>query len=163
MDPNKNEEKINSAYLLIYELLKKKPIKIKVDDDESGEFKLKNNENVISYDKNNAEKIEEKYEVTKLKDAYSEEELLKKMFYNSDEHSFFKYIPYNEVQKEVNKAYFSEVFNDNKAYDYIHGSNRVINFNNSLIQILTETIENESFNIINKKLKSEEYNIRSSC
>ena len=157
VDPNKNEEKKNSAYLLIYELLKKKPIKIKVEDKEGSEFKEKNNDNTIAYGKNNVEEIEEKYDITKLKDAYSEEELFKKMFYNSDEYSFYKYIPYNEVQKEVNKAYFSEVFNDNKAYDYIHGSNRVINFNNSLIQILTETIENESFNIINKKLKSEEY------
>ena len=159
INPNKNEEKKNSAYLLFYELLKKNPIKIKMNEDEVNEFKNKNknNENVISYDKSNFEEIEEKYDITKLKDAYSEEELLKKMFYNNDENSFYKYIPYNEVQKYVNKRYFSEVFNDNKIYDYMFGNNKVINFKNSLIQILIEVIENESFNIINKRLKSEEY------
>ena len=128
-----------------------------MNDDEANEFKNKNNENVISYDQKNFEEIEEKYDTTKLKDAYSEEELFKKMFYKSDEFSFYKYIPYNEIQKCVNKKYFSEVFNDNKIYDYIYGNNKVINFNNSLIQVLIEAIENESFNIINKKLKSEEY------
>ena len=62
------------------------------------------------------------------------------MFYKSDEFSFYKYIPYNEIQKCVNKKYFSEVFNDNKIYDYIYGNNKVINFNNSLIQVLIEAI-----------------------
>ena len=137
--------------------MKKKPIKIKVEDNEANEFRLKYNEDVISYDKDNAEEIEEKYDITKLKDAYSEEELFKKMFYKNDEYTYYKYIPYNEVQKYVNKKYFTEVFNDNKIYDYIYGNNKVINFNNSLIQLLTEAIENESFNITNKNLKSEVY------
>ena len=60
INPNNNEEKKNSAYLLFYELSKKKPIKIKMNDVEVNEFKNKNNENVISYDKNNFEEIEEK-------------------------------------------------------------------------------------------------------
>ena len=160
MDQNKNEEKKNSAYLLFYELLKKKPIKIKVDDKEGSDFKLKHNEDTICYDKDQFEEIEEKYDITKLKDAYSEEELFKKMFYYSEEYSFYKYIPYDNgdnVQKKVNKKYFSEVFYDNQIYDYNYGSNKVINFNNSLIQLLTEAIEKESFNIINRNLKCEEY------
>ena len=127
-----------------------------MSEDEANEFKLKNKEHVISYNKNNIKEIEEKYDITKLKDAYNEEELFKKIFYNIDENSFYKYIPYNGVQKYVNKKYFSEVFNDNKTYDYIYRNN-VINFNNSLLEILTEMIENESFSIEKKKLKSEEY------
>ena len=43
--------------------------------------------------------------------------------------------------KKNNKKYFSEVFNDNKIYDYIYGNNKVINFNNSLIKLLTEVIK----------------------
>ena len=39
--------------------------------------------------------------------------------------------------KKNSKKYFSEVFNDNKIYDYISGNNKEINFNNSLLQILT--------------------------
>ena len=153
----KAEKSKGNAYLLFYELARKKPIKIKLSEDEANEFKLKNKEHVISYNKNNIKEIEEKYDITKLKDAYNEEELFKKIFYNIDENSFYKYIPYNGVQKYVNKKYFSEVFNDNKTYDYIYGNNKVINFNNSLLEILTEMIENESFSIEKKKLKSEEY------
>ena len=141
IDPNKNEEKKSSAYLLFYELLKKKPIKIKVEDDEANEFKLKYNDHVISYGKNNKEEIEEKYDITKLRNSCNEKELFKKMFKKRDEYSFYRYIPYNEVQKYVNKRYFSEVFNDNKIYDYIYGNNKVINFNNSLIKLLTEVIK----------------------
>ena len=157
INKNTKEEKKNSAYLLFYELLKKKPIIIKFNDYEANEFKLKNNKSVISYNKNNLQEIEEKYDITKLSNSYNEEDLYNKMFYNNDEYSYYKYIPYNDIQKYVNKTYFSEVFNDNKIYDYIYGNNKVINFKNSLIQILTKIIKNESFNIINKKLKSEEY------
>ena len=35
-----------------------------MNDVEVNEFKNKNNENVISYDKNNFEEIEEKYDIT---------------------------------------------------------------------------------------------------
>ena len=121
-------------------MLKKKPIKIKFNDYEANEFKLKNNKSVISYNKNNLQEIEEKYDITKLSNSYNEEDLYNKMFYNNDEYSYYKYIPYNDIQKYVNKTYFSEVFNDNKIYDYIYGNNKVINFKNSLIQILTKII-----------------------
>ena len=157
INKNTKEEKKNSAYLLFYELLKKKPFIIKFNDYEANEFKLKHNERVISYGKNNLQEIEEKYDITKLNNSYNEKDLYNKMFYNNDEYSYYKYIPYNDIQKYVNKKYFSEVFNDNKIYDYIYGNNKVINFKNSLIQILIEIIKNESFNIRDKNLKSEEY------
>ena len=126
-------------------------------NDEAKDFKLKNKVDHILYSKYNIEEIEEKYDITKLKDAYNEEELFKKMFHKMDEYIFYKYIPYNYIQKYINKKYFLEVFNDNKIYDFIYGSNKVMNFNNSFIQLLTEVIKNESFNILDKKLKKEEY------
>ena len=138
-----------SAYLLFYELSKKKPIKILLNQNEIEK------EKIIEYNKDNLNKIEKEYDITKLKDAKNEEELQNTIFHNTEENSYYKYIPYDDNPKNVIKEYFSEVLKDNKIYDYLYGKNKIISFNNPLIQILMGVINNESFTI--KDLTFEEY------
>ena len=143
------EPKKYSAYLLFYELSKKKPIKILLSPNEIEK------EKVIEYNKDNLNKIEKEYDITKLEDAKDEEELKNTIFHNTEENSYYKYIPYDDNPKNVVKEYFGEVLRDNKIYDYLYGKNKIISFNSPLIQILMGVINNESFSI--KDLKFEEY------
>ena len=134
-----NEEIHQSAYLLFYELSKKKPIKIMVNENE-----IQNNEKIIKLNKEN----EGKYNITKLNNNIKERELSKELFYNEEEKYYYKLIPYNKITKNISKEYFHEVINDNKIYDYLTGNNKIISFNNYFIQILIKFFESESFDII---------------
>ena len=55
----------------------------------------------------------------------------------------------------INKEYVLEVFNDNKIYECIFGD-KIIDINNSLIKILLDLINNDSFNIKEQKLSYHE-------
>ena len=147
---DKNEEIHQSAYLLFYELSKKKPIKIIVNENE-----IQNNEKIISINKVN----EGKYNITKLNNNINERELSKAIFYNEEENNYYKIIPYNKIPKNIPKEYLYEVINDNKIYDYITGNNRIISFNNYLIQVLIKFFELESFDIIKYNFDFEIYKI----
>ena len=68
-----NEEIHQSAYLLFYELSKKKPIKIMVNENE-----IQNNEKIIKLNKEN----EGKYNITKLNNNIKERELIFHLFQN---------------------------------------------------------------------------------
>ena len=157
--PDSDEDKKYSAYLLFYELKKKKPIKILLNKKEV----QKNGENIIEYFNDNLEEIESEYDTTKLENAKAEEEVLSKVFHNTSDDSYFKYVPYNDIEKNVNKEYVSEVLADNKFYCYKYGKNKIINFNNKLLEILIKLLDendnkNESFNII-KDLEFEDIKI----
>ena len=145
---NTREEKEKSAYLLFYELSKKKPIKILLKDNEIEKYKK---ENIIEYNQNNLEIIEKQYDVTSLKDNYDEKELMNKIFHNAEEKKYFKYDTYDNIEKAVPKEYFIEVLKDNKLYDYLNGC-KVININNNLVKLVIAIIEKESFNIMNYNL-----------
>ena len=93
------QEKEKSAYLLFYELSKKKPIKILLQENEVEIYKKNNGENIIEYNNNNLEEIEKKYDVSKLKDNYDEKELMDKIFHNTDKNNYFKFILYDDIKK----------------------------------------------------------------
>ena len=137
-----NEEISKSAYLLIYELSKKKPMKIMINENE-----IENSEDTISFDNSNSIAIKKEYNVIKLKDPYDEKELVKKIFYNKDDNSYYKFISYDSVTKNIPKEYLDEVFKDNKLYDYLNGINRVIDFNNYLLEIIIKCFETSIINI----------------
>ena len=150
------EEKEKSAYLLIYELSKKKPIKISLEDNEIEKYNKDNKYSIIECNKNNLEIIEKQYDVTSLKDNYDEKELMNKIFHNTEDKKCFKYDSYDNIEKGVPKEYFIEVLKDNKIYDYLNGC-KVININNNLVKIVIAIIEKESFNLMNYELNFFEY------
>ena len=141
-----DEETNKSAYLLFYELSKKKPMKILLDENQK-------NDNCIVVDENNYNK----YNITELNNNIDENDLTNKIFYNKNESNYYKYIPFDNIPKNINKEYLSEVIKDNKIYDYIYGNNRIIDFNNYLVQILLKYIEQDSFIIIDYHLDFEIY------
>ena len=142
-EEDNNEDKKNSAYLLFYELSKKKPVKIVLDENEiNGK-----NVNIVEYNKNNFEEIENEYDIARLEKGKDENIILNTIFKNTDDNSCYKYVNYDDINKNVNKEYFLEVFNENKTYDCIYGVNAFINFNNNLMKLIIEVIEKDSFNI----------------
>ena len=152
--PDSDEDKKYSAYLLFYELSKKKPIKMSLNEKEADKYKGNNGENIIEYLNDNLEEIEREYDTTKLNNAKDEKEVLNKVFHNNEDNSYFKYVLYNDdIEKNVNKEYVSEVLADNKFYCYKYGNNKIINFNNKLLEILIKLLDendnkDECFNII---------------
>ena len=111
------------------------------------------NDSCIEVDKNNYYK----YNITELNNNIDDKELTNKIFYNKDESYYYKYIPFDNIPKNINKEYLSEVIKDNTIYDYIYGNNRIIDFNNYLLQIILKFIEKDSFNIIHYHLDFEIY------
>ena len=135
---NSNEEINKNAYLLFYELSKKKPMKILVNKNE-----IENGSKIIKNDD------ERQYDITKLNNNIHEKELTNLFFFDKEENTYFKYIPYHNISKNVPKEYLREVIKDNKELDYLHGRNRIINFKDYLIQIIIELFEKNSLKIIN--------------
>ena len=146
------EEKKKSAYLLFYELSKNKPIKISLNQNEIREYK----DNIIEYNNNQIKEIEKKYDISKLNNAFDEKDLLKKAFINKENNEYYKYISYNDIQKNVNKEYLLEVLKDNKTFENLYGT-RAINMSNNLIKILLQYLNKEDFQIKDKKFTLDEY------
>ena len=156
INEEKREGKKKSAYLLFYELNKKKPIKISLNKNEIELYKEKNKESIIEFDNNQIDKLEKKYDVSKLNNACDEKVLYDKVFINKEKNDYYKYISYDDIKKNVNKEYFLEVLKDNKIYDNIYGT-KDININNSLIKILLRIIIEKDFNIKKLNFKYNEY------
>ena len=140
------KEKYNSAYLLIYELSKKKPIKVALKENEVEDLKKKDNINVEEFKKDNSEEIDNKYDVTKLNNICDEKELPNKVFHNIDNNDYYKYESYENIPQNICKEYLLQVLKDNKTYDNLYGK-KIINFDNSLIKMLLDIINKESINI----------------
>ena len=100
-----DQKKLNSAYFLVYELSKKKPIKIALNENEINKIKIENNINIEKVNKENEEKIEKEYDVSKLNNPFDEKELLNKVFYNTDEKEYYKYVSYDNIPKNINNIY----------------------------------------------------------
>ena len=154
ISPETKEERKENAYLLFYELSKKKPLKISIKENEID--KENNKENIVEYNDNNMEEIKKKYDNTKLNNSFDEKELMNKIFHNTEKNNYFKYISYDDIQREVHKEYFLEVLKDNKLYEYLYG-NKIINYNNYLIQLITKIIEGKNFNIKEKNISFDDY------
>ena len=138
-----DEDSHHNAYLLFYELKKKKPMKIMLDERE-----INNSEDVIDFDQNNQKTVEKQYDVTKLTNPYNEKELVNKYFYNKDNNSYYQYKSYNDFIKKIPKEYLMEVIKDNKLYDFLKGKGRVIDFNNYLIKIILNGFKSNISDII---------------
>ena len=146
------EESNRSAYLLFYELSKKKPIKTVIDENE-----IENKNNIIEVNKDNYENIQKEYDITKSGKGIKENDLFSKIFYKKEKNVYYKYIPYKDIPKNIPKEYLSEVFNENKIFDYLKGKNRIIDFNNYLLKIIIKLIDSNSFDITRYKLDFDTY------
>ena len=107
------EQNSQNAYLLIYERVKKTPIKVLIDkknisDEMKRNIKEFNNDEIKSFNKN--------YDISKKDSTVSEEELYKIIFYNKDINEYYKYMPFYSIPKCAPKEVYDEIMNENKNF-----------------------------------------------
>ena len=96
-----------TAYLLIYERIKKSPIKIIKN---INEFNI--NENQTNIINNNEKEIfNKKYDIYYKNSNIKEQDLYKLIFHNkiNDKDEYFQYIPYYSINKEIPKDVFKSI------------------------------------------------------
>ena len=141
-----------TAYLLIYERIKKSPIKIVISNKV---FNMdKNHLNIIN--NNEKELFNKKYDIYYRNSNIKEEDLYNLVFHNQikikdkDEyyHEYYKYIPYYSIKKEVPKD----------LYDYIMKENSSVNGSksNSLLSSIYNSISSEKENYLSNYFYSED-------
>ena len=100
-----------NAYLLIYERVKKTPIKVLINEKNISEDE-KNN--VIEFKKDEEESINSKYDISKLNNNINEEELYKKIFHNNDYNEYYKITQFYKILKYAPKFLFNKIKYENK-------------------------------------------------
>lgn len=105
---NSNISSTQNAYLLIYERVKKKPIKLVIE-------KPKGDDDIINieYTKEEEERILKKYDINNLNFKTSEKELYKLVFHNKDKDEYYKYIPYYSIPKVIPEDIYLEIMQEN--------------------------------------------------
>ena len=106
------ENTSQSAYLLIYERVKKTPIKVLVEEKNISENKTKK---IINYKKEEESIINKAYDISKRNNDIKEEELYKMIFHNEDNNEYYKYIPFYDVPKMAPKEVYKQIMEENKA------------------------------------------------
>ena len=106
-----NIPKSQNAYLLIYERVKKTPIKVLVDENNISEDK-KNN--IITFNNDEEEFINEKYDISKINSDIKEEDLYEMIFHNEEKNEYFKYIPFYNIPKYAPKLLYNKIRYENK-------------------------------------------------
>ena len=108
---NSNKQNSQSAYLLIYERIKKTPIKVLIDDKNLSEDK-KNN--AIEFNKDEEEYINKKYDISKLNNKINEEELYKMIFHNKDNNEYYQIVQFYKILKYAPKFLYNKIKYENK-------------------------------------------------
>ena len=159
IDNTVGNENVQSAYLLIYERIKKTPIKI-VLDKENIELSNKEN-NLISFKNENKINVDKFYDISysKKEMRVKEDELYNLKFHNEDTDEYYSYIPYYNVERNVLKDNFIEVMNKNKKFF----SNNIVLQENSKFKdecndILFTAIHSKDFNINDKNFSVNDKN-----
>ena len=130
---NINMENSQNAYLLIYERVKKTPIKVLME-----EKNISKDNKIINYKKEEENMINKKYDISKRNNDIKEEELYKIIFHNDSDNEYYKYIPFYDVPKMAPKEVYKQIMEENKAF--LKKNN---NENNDKNIILDEEFQNK--------------------
>ena len=105
---NPNISSTQNAYLLIYERIKKEPIKLVIE-------KPKENDNIpiIEYTKDDEENIAKRYDINNPNFEITEKELYKLVFNDKDKDEYYKYIPYYSVPKVIPEDIYQQIMEEN--------------------------------------------------
>ena len=109
---NYSVENSSNAYLLIYERVKKNPIRVVID---GSIFSEETKKNIVEYIKDEEKFINIKYDINKPNNQINEEELYKIIFYNKDNDEYYKYIPYYNIPKCAPKEIYNLIISENKS------------------------------------------------
>ena len=108
---NPNISSTQNAYLLIYERVKKKPIKIVIEKPKEDD-KI---QNIIEYTKDDEENIIKKYDINNPNFDITEKQLYELVFHDKDQDEYYKYIPYYSVPKKMPEDIYQEVMEENMS------------------------------------------------
>ena len=143
---NINLENSQNAYLLIYERVKKTPIKVLMEEKDISKDKTKN---IINYKKEEESIINKKYDISKRNNDIKEEELYNLIFHNEDNNEYYKYIPFYDVPKLAPRAVYKQIMDENKS---------LLNKNNNEKSekniFLEEELQNKFKNFLNSIISS---------
>ena len=124
------------AYLLIYEKIKKTPIKIVID---SKNISKEDENNIINFKKEELNSIYGKYDINKINAQIKEDDLYNKIFHTTDNNEYYKYIQYYNIPKNVPKKLYYQVMNDNISFNKEENLN---NNNENINKNIFESFEN---------------------
>ena len=152
-------ENLSNAYLLIYERIKKNPIKLVIEQGQ-----IKNNKDYIEYSMEK-ENCEIKYDISWSDCEINEEELYQLIFYNKDIDEYFRYIPYYSIPKVTPKIIYDKVMsknvvkkrNNSKIEDTFK---KELNKNLNNFLLSNYDLSNEIINLINANNKITLINIK---
>ena len=108
---NSNVQNTKNAYLLIYERIKKTPIKVLIDEKNISEDDKKN---VIEFTKKEEDFINKKYDISKLNYNINEEDLYKMIFHNKDNNEYYQITQFYKIPKYAPKYLFNKIKYENK-------------------------------------------------
>ena len=106
-----NFRSTKAAYLLIYDRIKKSPIKIVLSNINP------NQKDIVIFKEEEINKINKEYDIYNKKSKIKEEDLDKKIFYNETKNEYFKYIPYYSIRKEIPEKIYDDITKENKSKD----------------------------------------------
>ena len=136
-------EKIKSAYMLVYERKIKNPIKMKINENEI----LDKNE-LISFKEGEYFNIKKQFDFFRFIDtpeyAQSYQNLTTKYFYDSAKSEYFYFKPYFNPERIIPKKYYLEVSDDNSLFQKHQNisDEQFVTFFDSVISVLDDTLSN---------------------
>jgi len=136
-------EKIKSAYMLVYERKIKNPLKIKIEENE-----ISDKNEVISFKENETFSIKKANDLFRYIDTPEFSEVYKKItssyFYDSAKNEYFQYKPYYKTERIIPKAYYLEVSDDNSLFQKHQNisDEQFVTFFDSVISVLDDTLSN---------------------
>ena len=154
---NKNVSYENSqnAYLLIYERVKKTPIKVLIEEKNISEQDKKN---MVVFKNEEVNSINKQYDLSRLNNNINEEDLYNKIFYNKEINEYYKYIPYYNIPKCAPKSVYNHIMESNNSVKGITSNNNNkenIEYQQGLLDKLYNIISSK---IINDKILSYQAN-----
>ena len=152
-------ENSSNAYLLIYERIKKNPIKLVIEQGET-----KDNKDYIECTKEKGN-CEIKYDISRRDCEIEEEELYKLIFYDKDRDEYYRYIPYYSIPKVAPKYIYDKVMSENivnkgnkSKIEVAFSKELNENLNNFLLS--KYDLSNEIINLIDSKDKINLINVK---
>ena len=137
-------ENRQNGYLLIYERKKKTPIRVLIE--EKNIDKEKEKDNIIKINKDNKDKINKEYDLSRISNDKKEEDLFNKIFFDEEKNEYYKYIPYYNIPKYAPRKVYNEIMKENNINPTTESpgqknKKQYNNYTHILLAILKDTAE----------------------
>ena len=137
-----SKESATNAYLLIYERVKKTPIKVILNNNEK-----EKESKIIEFDENTKNATIKKYDLSRENNVnvYNENDLYKLTFFDKNIKEYFKYIPYYDIKPKAPKEVYKQIMKDNNNLNYDNENTEISEIDFRKKEILNEFIKSDKF------------------